>query len=119
MLASVRKMNDFLLQAEPGFGEWEQFPVKTLQPVMITDSAPTSRPINIPVSSPAESDRMFDSITYDKGILHNLNQLTVNLFNSLNSLTPFSTGSCIIRMMASVMGEATFKRAMQLYVSRM
>ena len=67
------EINDFLLQAEPDFGEWEQFPVKTLQPVMITDSVPTSRPINIPVSSPAESARMFDSITYDKGILRSLN----------------------------------------------
>ena len=77
------EINDFLLQAEPDFGEWEQFPVKTLQPVMITDSVPTSRPINIPVSSPAESARMFDSITYDKGILRSLNHLPVHLLSPL------------------------------------
>jgi aminopeptidase N len=59
-----------LQQVNPGFGLFEQFPVKAMHPVMLTDSVPTSRPVSYQVSSPEEIDAMFDSITYDKGIAY-------------------------------------------------
>ena len=52
-----------LQQVNPDFGLFEQFPVKAMHPVMLTDSVPTSRPVSFPVSSPEEIDAMFDSIT--------------------------------------------------------
>ena len=52
---------------EPTFGEMEQFLVLTMQPVLVSDSVPTSRPINMPVFTPPETRLVFDTITYSKG----------------------------------------------------
>jgi len=52
----------------PELEPFQQFPVRTFQPTLVYDSAPT-RPINQPVTSPSESQAMFDTITYSKGRL--------------------------------------------------
>ena len=102
-----------LQQVNPDFGLFEQFPVKAMHPVMLTDSVPTSRPVSFPVSSPEEIDAMFDSITYDKGIACFFHNLTCK-----NLLLFIETGACIMRMMANFMGDDTFTRAMNLYLTR-
>lgn len=45
----------------------DQFVNVELHYVFGIDALETSRPINLNVTTPAEIDRMFDGISYDKG----------------------------------------------------
>lgn len=45
----------------------DQFVLLETQYVFGVDALETSRPINLQVTTPAEIDRMFDAISYDKG----------------------------------------------------
>lgn len=55
---------------EPDFRMLDQFVVRELHYVFGVDALETSRPINLQVTTPAEISRMFDAISYDKGIQH-------------------------------------------------
>jgi aminopeptidase N len=46
----------------------DQFVVRELHYVFGVDALETSRPINYPATTPDEITRMFDAISYDKGI---------------------------------------------------
>lgn len=63
-----------------------QFFSRTIQPVLVTDGANSSRPIVIKITNPNEANAVFDSITYDKG-------------------------AGVLNMMHSFLGEDTFKRS--------
>ena len=72
--------NEFLfLKVEPTFRMNDQFTVENLQYVMVQDSLESSRPINIQVNTPEEISAMFDSISYEKGLI--LFQLIINFFD--------------------------------------
>ncbi|EFX67144.1 hypothetical protein DAPPUDRAFT_203795 [Daphnia pulex] len=77
---------------EPDFRMLDQFVVRELHYVFGVDALETSRPINLPVTTPAEISRMFDAISYDKG-------------------------SCIIRMAADFIGLETFNRGLTRYLN--
>jgi len=53
----------------------DQFGIVTLQAVFQTDSLESSRPINMQVTTTDEINAMFDTISYNKGLIraHNLN----------------------------------------------
>ncbi len=57
-------------QVEPDFRMLDQFVVTELHYVFDIDALETSRPMNLQVTTPAEIDRMFDAISYDKGLLY-------------------------------------------------
>lgn len=93
----------------------DQFTVENLQYVMIQDSLETSRPINIQVNTPDEISSMFDSISYEKG------SGTLSILKSYADGEIFhyfySTGSCIIRMCADIIGYDTFVRGLNRYLN--
>ena len=57
----------------------DQFVVRELHYVFGVDALETSRPINLPVTTPAEISRMFDAISYDKGIINSPSKLEFKL----------------------------------------
>ena len=103
---------------EPLYGEFEQFPVKTLQPQLFADSVPTSRPINIPANTPYEiGTTMFDQITYSKGCR---TRIIIDYFDvSHNKLLAHFLGASVIRMMSQFLGSETFQKGLQTYLNRL
>lgn len=69
----------------------EQFIVEKIFAFMETDSLPTSRPIAIDSTNPADIFQMYDAITYEKG-------------------------ATVIRMMSMFLGAETFQRGVQAYL---
>lgn len=93
----------------------DQFIIENLQYVFGVDALETSRPINIEVNTPAEIDRLFDAISYEKGNCLFISRKTnwmLFIFNNSNQL-----GSCIIRMCADFIGFETFKRGLTRYLN--
>lgn len=76
---------------EPSWKQEELFVIEKIFSFMRADSLPTSRPISIDSTNPADIFLMFDRITYDKG-------------------------SAIIRMMAMFLGEEIFRHGIQNYL---
>jgi aminopeptidase N len=76
---------------EPSWMQEEQFIVDKIFAFMEIDSLPTSRPISIDSTNPADIFQMFDSITYDKG-------------------------ATVIRMMSMFLGAETFQRGVRTYL---
>ena len=76
---------------EPLWMQEEQFVVERIFEFMESDSLPTSRPISIDSTNPADIFQMFDSITYDKG-------------------------ASLIRMMSMFLGAETFQRGVRTYL---
>ncbi|CAF4239646.1 unnamed protein product [Rotaria sp. Silwood2] len=76
---------------EPSWIQEEQFIVDKIFAFMEPDSLPTSRPMSIDSTNPADIFQMFDSITYDKG-------------------------ATLIRMMSMFLGAETFQRGVQTYL---
>jgi aminopeptidase N len=76
---------------EPSWMQEEQFVVEKIFAFMEPDSLPTSRPISIDSTNPADIFQMFDSITYDKG-------------------------ATLIRMMSMFLGAETFQRGVRTYL---
>ena len=79
---------------EPLWMQKEQFVVEKIFAFMEADSLPTSRPISIDSTNPADIFQMFDSITYDKG-------------------------ATIIRMMSMFLGAETFQRGVRTYLKEL
>uniref|UniRef100_A0A182LVQ4 Aminopeptidase n=1 Tax=Anopheles culicifacies TaxID=139723 RepID=A0A182LVQ4_9DIPT len=77
---------------EPGIRFMEKFTIESLQTALLVDSDITTRPISYDVEAPADIERMFDIISYQKG------------------------GS-IFRMFHYALGERTFQRGMRRYIS--
>jgi glutamyl aminopeptidase len=63
-----------------------QFFSRTVQSVLVSDGANSSRPIVIKITNPNEANAVFDSITYDKG-------------------------AAVLNMMQGFLGEETFRRS--------
>lgn len=76
---------------EPLWMQEEQFVVEKIFAFMELDSLPTSRPISIDSTNPADIFQMFDSITYDKG-------------------------AAVIRMMSMFLGAEIFQRGVRTYL---
>ncbi|CAF3554685.1 unnamed protein product [Rotaria sordida] len=76
---------------EPLWMQEEQFVVEKIFAFMEPDSFPTSRPISIDSTNPADIFQMFDSITYDKG-------------------------ATLIRMMSMFLGAEIFQRGVRTYL---
>lgn len=76
---------------EPTWMQDERIVVEKIFPFMEADSLPTSRPISISSTNPADIFQLFDSITYDKG-------------------------ATLIRMMSMFLGEDVFQRGIQNYL---
>ena len=94
----------------------EQFTVADLHYVFGIDALESSRPIDFEVNTPAEINQMFDAISYEKG------EKNIPLFVQLGRLDfiylpkLFIVGSCVIRMCADFLGEATFRRGITRYL---
>jgi aminopeptidase 2 len=76
---------------EPLWMQDERFVVEKIFSFMEADSLPTSRPISIQSTNPADIFQLFDSITYDKG-------------------------ATLIRMMSMFLGEHVFQRGIRNYL---
>ena len=76
---------------EPLWMQDEQFIVEKIFAFMELDSLPTSRPISVNSTNPADIVQMYDSITYDKG-------------------------ATVIRMMSMFLGAETFQHGVQTYL---
>lgn len=76
---------------EPTWMQDERIVVEKIFPFMEADSLPTSRPISISSTNPADIFQLFDSITYDKG-------------------------ATLIRMMSMFLGEHVFQKGIQNYL---
>ena len=76
---------------EPSWMQHERFVVEKIFSFMEADSLPTSRPISIESTNPADIFQLFDAITYDKG-------------------------ATLIRMMSMFLGEDVFQRGIQNYL---
>ncbi|CAF3448231.1 unnamed protein product [Rotaria socialis] len=76
---------------EPSWLQEEQFVVEKIFRFMVADSLPTSRPISIQSTNPADIFQLFDLITYDKG-------------------------ATLIRMMSMFLGADTFQRGVRTYL---
>jgi len=72
---------------------WTQFVSMILNPALRADGLSTSHPIEIPVKSPSEIDEIFDAISYNKG-------------------------ASVLRMLYNFIGDADFRRGMNLYLTR-
>lgn len=76
---------------EPSWMQHERFVVEKIFSFMEADSLPTSRPITIQSTNPADIFQLFDAITYDKG-------------------------ATLIRMMSMFLGGDVFQRGIQNYL---
>ena len=76
---------------EPLWMQDERFVVEKIFSFMDADSLPTSRPISIQSTNPADIFQLFDSITYDKG-------------------------ATLIRMMSMFLGEEVFQRGIRKFL---
>ncbi|CAF5154808.1 unnamed protein product, partial [Rotaria magnacalcarata] len=76
---------------EPAWMQDERIVVEKIFPFMDADSLPTSRPISIQSTNPADIFQLFDSITYDKG-------------------------ATLIRMMSMFLGAQVFQKGIQNYL---
>ena len=76
---------------EPLWMQDERFVVEKIFSFMDADSLPTSRPISIQSTNPADIFQLFDAITYDKG-------------------------ATLIRMMSMFLGDKVFQRGIQRYL---
>jgi len=79
---------------EPSWKQEEQFVVDKIFEFMEADSLPTSRPISIQSTNPADIFQLYDSITYDKG-------------------------ATLIRMMSMFLGAETFQRGVRTYLKEL
>ena len=77
----------------PEWRVWSQFLVNEQSMGLGLDSLRSSHPVEVPIASAAQVTEIFDAISYSKG-------------------------SCVIRMLESHLGEATFREGMRLYVRR-
>lgn len=77
----------------PEFDIWTQFVTATYIRALELDCLENSHPIEVPVGHPSEIDEIFDDISYNKG-------------------------ACIIRMLHDYIGDADFRRGMNLYLTR-
>ncbi|XP_070502885.1 uncharacterized protein [Chironomus tepperi] len=69
------------------------FAVEAMHPVLYSDSSSTTRPLTTYVETPSEIRRMFDSISYSKA-------------------------ASVIRMFHYALSEETFRRGLQIYISK-
>ncbi len=79
---------------EPSWMQDERIVVEKIFPFMEADSLPTSRPISIQSTNPADIFQLFDSITYDKG-------------------------ATLIRMMSMFLGENIFQKGIRYYLKEL
>jgi aminopeptidase N len=79
---------------EPSWMQDERIVVEKIFPFMDADSLPTSRPVSIPSTNPADIFQLFDSITYDKG-------------------------ATLIRMMSMFLGEHIFQKGIRNYLKEL
>ncbi|XP_038078719.1 putative aminopeptidase-2 isoform X2 [Patiria miniata] len=79
-------------EVEPEWGMWDKFILYDLHRAMATDALVTSRPMVTEVLTPSEINIMFDRISYQKG-------------------------ASILRMMQHFLGESTFIKGLQYYLT--
>ena len=79
---------------EPSWMQDERIVVEKIFPFMDADSLPTSRPVSIQSTNPADIFQLFDSITYDKG-------------------------ATLIRMMSMFLGETVFQKGIRNYLKEL
>lgn len=72
---------------------WKQFVYQDMGSAFSLDALKSSHPIEVPVSHPDEIDEIFDNISYSKG-------------------------STVIRMLYSYLGEESFKKGLNLYLTK-
>ncbi|XP_016993881.2 puromycin-sensitive aminopeptidase isoform X1 [Drosophila takahashii] len=77
----------------PEYDIWTQFVTDMYTRALELDSLKNSHPIEVPVGHPSEIDEIFDEISYNKG-------------------------ASVIRMLHDYIGEADFKKGMNLYLNR-
>ncbi|KAK2579854.1 hypothetical protein KPH14_007537 [Odynerus spinipes] len=77
----------------PEYDIWTQFVTDTYIRALELDALKNSHPIEVLVGHPAEIDEIFDDISYYKG-------------------------ACVIRMLHSYIGDADFRKGMNLYLQR-
>lgn len=77
----------------PEYDIWTQFINVTYTKALELDSLHSSHPIEVPVSHPSEVNEIFDAISYNKG-------------------------ASIIRMLHHYIGDALFRKGMNLYLTR-
>ncbi|CAH1155325.1 unnamed protein product [Phaedon cochleariae] len=81
---------DFLF---PEYDIWTQFVNDSYIKALELDSLKNSHPIEVPVGNPSEIDEIFDDISYNKG-------------------------ASVIRMLHHYIGDADFRKGMNLYLTR-
>jgi aminopeptidase N len=79
---------------EPSWMQDERIVVEKIFPFMDADSLPTSRPVSIQSTNPADIFQLFDSITYDKG-------------------------ATLIRMMSMFLGDKVFQNGIRNYLNKL
>ncbi|XP_012284370.1 puromycin-sensitive aminopeptidase [Orussus abietinus] len=77
----------------PEYDIWTQFVTDTYIRALELDGLKTSHPIEVPVGHPSEIDEIFDDISYNKG-------------------------ASVIRMLHAYVGDAHFRKGMNLYLNR-
>jgi len=77
----------------PEYDIWTQFVTDMYTRALELDSLKNSHPIEVPVGHPSEIDEIFDEISYNKG-------------------------ASVIRMLHDYIGEDTFRKGMNLYLTR-
>jgi puromycin-sensitive aminopeptidase len=77
----------------PSWNIWEQFTTDAMGAALRLDALRSSHPIQVPIFRAEEVEQVFDAISYCKG-------------------------STVIRMAASVLGPAHFRKGLQIYMDR-
>lgn len=95
-------------------GMGPQFTVRNTQHVFKFDALENSHPMSVPVNKRNEVNELFDDIPYFKGIAGISLTVCVNqLF-----LVSFSAGPAVIRMLASFLGQPTFRAGLTEYLNQ-
>ena len=77
----------------PEYEIWTQYLANSFIPALNLDSLKNTHPVEVPVGAPEEVEEIFDAISYDKG-------------------------SSVIRMLHRYLGDADFRKGMNLYLTR-
>ena len=90
--------------------------LSTVQGVMGLDSLESSHPISIVVNHPDEISEIFDGISYSKGKNDHIKKIFLHI-NFKKFRICYVAGASIIRMLASFLGDKTFRQGLTNYLN--
>lgn len=98
------------IQVHPQLSIFHHFIISEMQPALHLDAQAQTHPMTFYVEKPEAIENMFDDISYCKG------NYTIFLDHSHFTLNLISAGS-VIRMFMHAIGEETFKKGLNYYLT--